>query len=50
FAPTLISGIYGMNFDNMPELHWHVGYPYALALMLLVCTTLFLIFKHRRWL
>ena len=50
FAPTLISGIYGMNFDNMPELQWHFGYPYALALMLLVCTALYLIFKHRCWL
>ena len=32
FAPTLIGTIYGMNFD-MPELHWALGYPFALALM-----------------
>ncbi len=29
-VPTLIAGIYGMNFDHMPELHWALGYPYAL--------------------
>ena len=32
-APTLIAGVYGMNFDHMPELRWHYGYPFALALM-----------------
>ena len=32
-APTLVAGIYGMNFDNMPELHWLYGYPLALVLM-----------------
>ena len=36
FAPTLIASIYGMNFDHMPELHWAGGYPFALALMLLL--------------
>ena len=50
FAPTLIGTIYGMNFDNMPELHWGFGYPFALALMLLTSVTLFLIFKSRGWL
>ncbi len=29
FAPTLVAGIYGMNFDHMPELHWTLGYPFA---------------------
>ena len=33
--PTFIASVYGMNFDNMPELHWHYGYAYALALMAL---------------
>ncbi len=28
-VPTLVAGVYGMNFDNMPELHWHYGYAYA---------------------
>ena len=33
FAPTLVGTVYGMNFDAMPELHWHLGYPFALLLM-----------------
>ncbi len=32
-VPTLIAGVYGMNFDHMPELGWELGYPFALALM-----------------
>ena len=31
--PTLVAGIYGMNFDHMPELHWFYGYPMALGIM-----------------
>ena len=50
FAPTLVGGIYGMNFDHMPELHWTLGYPFALALMLLVSVSLYLVFKRRGWL
>jgi magnesium transporter len=50
FAPTLIGTIYGMNFDRMPELHWIRGYPFALALMALVCACLYLVFKRRNWL
>ena len=50
FAPTLIGTVYGMNFDHMPELHWLLGYPFALGLMLLVCVTLYLVFKRRQWL
>ncbi len=50
FAPTLIAGIYGMNFDHIPELHWLFGYPFALVLMMLVCVSLFLVFKRRGWL
>jgi len=50
FAPTLIGTVYGMNFDHMPELHWILGYPYALLLMLLVCTALYVAFKRRNWL
>ena len=49
FAPTLIGTIYGMNFRNMPELDWRLGYPMALGLMLLVSIGLYLIFKRRRW-
>jgi magnesium transporter len=50
FAPTLIGTVYGMNFDHMPELHWLLGYPYALALMALVCAGLYMVFKRRGWL
>jgi magnesium transporter len=50
FAPTLIGTVYGMNFDTMPELEWTQGYPFALALMLLVCVSLYWIFKRRGWL
>ncbi|MBA4862752.1 magnesium and cobalt transport protein CorA [Streptomyces sp. PSKA54] len=50
FAPTLVGTIYGMNFQNMPELHWAFGYPFAIGLMGVVCTTLYVIFKRRDWL
>ncbi|MEV6382028.1 magnesium and cobalt transport protein CorA [Streptomyces sp. NPDC051773] len=50
FAPTLVGTIYGMNFDHMPELHWVFGYPFAIALMAVVCTSLYVIFKRRDWL
>ena len=49
FAPTLVGTIYGMNFEHMPELGWTFGYPFALALMVLVSLGLYLIFKRRRW-
>jgi magnesium transporter len=50
FAPTLIAGIYGMNFDYMPELHWVLGYPFAILLMLGLAGGLYVIFKKRNWL
>lgn len=50
FAPTLVGTIYGMNFDHMPELHWLLGYPFAVMLMGMVCTVLYLVFKRRDWL
>ncbi|WP_225802122.1 magnesium and cobalt transport protein CorA [Streptomyces sp. NK15101] len=50
FAPTLVGTIYGMNFDHMPELHWAGGYPFAILLMAVVCTSLYVIFKRRDWL
>src|SRR5215217_9593975 len=49
-VPTLIAGIYGMNFDHMPELHWTFGYPFALALMVSICVSLYAVFKHVEWL
>jgi magnesium transporter len=50
FAPTLVGTVYGMNFIHMPELDWYLGYPMALALMLVVCFALYAVFKRRRWL
>jgi magnesium transporter len=50
FTPTLVAGIYGMNFQHMPELSWHWGYPIALALMVLLMIVLWLIFRFRGWL
>jgi magnesium transporter len=49
-VPTLIAGIYGMNFDYMPELQWRYGYPYALSLMGLVALALYLGFRRSGWL
>jgi magnesium transporter len=49
FAPTLIGTNYGMNFDHMPELHWTLGYPFALSLMALVSVALYFLFKRRSW-
>jgi magnesium transporter len=50
FAPTLVGTIYGMNFDHMPELHWVYGYPFAILLMAVVCSSLYVVFKKRGWL
>jgi magnesium transporter len=47
---TFIAGIYGMNFDNMPELHWHLGYPFAIGLMVLTAVSILVWFRRRRWL
>jgi magnesium transporter len=49
-AATLIAGVYGMNFDDMPELRWAFGYPFALGLMLAVTGILYAVFKRRGWL
>ncbi len=47
---TIITGLYGMNFDHMPELHWTLGYPFAIGLILVSTTVLYTIFKRRDWL
>jgi magnesium transporter len=49
-VPTLISGVYGMNFDHMPELGWRFGYPFALALMAGLCIALYGQFRRSGWL
>lgn len=51
FAPlTFLTGIWGMNFKNMPELSWKWGYPSSLALMLCIILTMFFYFKRKKWL
>jgi len=49
-VPTLIAGVYGMNFDHMPELAWQYGYPMSLALMVGVSWLLYAYFKKSGWL
>ncbi|MGG5257158.1 magnesium/cobalt transporter CorA [Phycicoccus avicenniae] len=49
-VPTMIAGVYGMNFDYMPELTWHYGYFIVLAVMAGACTTMFRLFKRAGWL
>jgi magnesium transporter len=49
-APTLVAGIYGMNFEHMPELGWTLGYPFALLLMATICGGLWVWFKKAGWL
>ena len=49
-VPTLIAGIYGMNFRHMPELSWQVGYPLALGLMAVSGIVLYVFFRRRDWL
>ena len=48
--PTLVASMYGMNFDFMPELHWRLGYPFALGLMVVFTLVILLIFKLKKWL
>jgi magnesium transporter len=47
--PTLIAGIYGMNFAYMPELDWRLGYPFALGLMLVAVLAAVTYFSRRDW-
>lgn len=49
-VPTMITGIYGMNFDYMPELHWRFGYPLVLVVILAICYVLYRILRRNRWL
>ena len=49
-VPTLLAGIWGMNFQHMPELSWTFGYPLALLLMGTICLTLYRTFKRAGWL
>jgi magnesium transporter len=49
-VPTMIAGIYGMNFEHMPELGWSFGYPLVLAVMLMLCAVLYRFFRRAGWL
>ena len=49
-VPTMIAGIYGMNFKNMPELESTFGYPAVLGFMALACSALYIFFRRRNWL
>ena len=49
-VPTLIAGVYGMNFEHMPELGWTFGYPLVLVVMLTLCTLLYRFFRRAGWL
>ncbi|HSU49199.1 MAG TPA: magnesium/cobalt transporter CorA [Segetibacter sp.] len=49
-VPTMIAGIYGMNFEAMPELHWTYAYPIVLAVTFLLCVVLYVFFKRSGWL
>lgn len=49
-VPTMIAGIYGMNFEAMPELHWTYGYPVVLVVTFSLCIVLYVFFKRSGWL
>lgn len=50
FMPlTFIAGIYGMNFEFMPELHWKYGYPFALGLMAVMVVAMLAWFRAKKW-
>jgi magnesium transporter len=49
-VPTLLAGIYGMNFRHLPELGWRFGYPVVLAVMAVICLGLYRAFRRSGWL
>ena len=49
-VPTMFAGLYGMNFEHMPELEWTFGYPTVLAVILMICLYLYWRFKRAGWL
>ncbi|MFG2312241.1 magnesium and cobalt transport protein CorA [Streptomyces sp. NPDC048566] len=49
-VPTMVCGVYGMNFDHMPELHWRFGYPIVLAVISVACLVLHRGFRRNGWL
>ncbi|MFF9585048.1 magnesium/cobalt transporter CorA [Streptomyces achromogenes] len=49
-VPTMVCGVYGMNFDHMPELHWRFGYPLVMVVMAAACLALYRGFRRNGWL
>jgi magnesium transporter len=50
FVPiTFLAGLYGMNFDNMPELHWKYSYFFLLGVFALIATFQLIFFKRKGW-
>jgi magnesium transporter len=49
-SPTVITGVYGMNFEHMPELGWRFGYLWALALMVVVPGAIVVRARRKKWL
>uniref|UniRef100_A0AAU2A8P6 Magnesium and cobalt transport protein CorA n=1 Tax=Streptomyces sp. NBC_00093 TaxID=2975649 RepID=A0AAU2A8P6_9ACTN len=49
-VPTMVCGVYGMNFDHMPELRWQFGYPLVIGLISVVCLVLYRSFRRNGWL
>ncbi|MFF4499079.1 magnesium/cobalt transporter CorA [Streptomyces sp. NPDC001401] len=49
-VPTMVCGVYGMNFDHMPELHWRFGYPLVIGVMSVACLMLYRGFRRSGWL
>jgi len=49
-VPTGVAAIYGMNFDNMPELHWRLGYPLIMSVIVCICLVLYWRFRRSGWL
>jgi len=48
-VPTMVAGIYGMNFNDMPELHWRYGYPVVLTITIALCVVLYAVFRRSGW-
>ncbi|MET9380575.1 magnesium and cobalt transport protein CorA [Streptomyces sp. NPDC002928] len=49
-VPTMVCGVYGMNFDHMPELHWQFGYPLVIGVIVVACVVLYRGFRRNGWL
>ncbi|WP_324608059.1 CorA family divalent cation transporter, partial [Streptomyces sp. NRRL S-474] len=49
-VPTMVCGVYGMNFDHMPELHWRYGYPVIMGITVAICLGIHRTLKRNGWL